>query len=290
MVIFSKTRREQNIFAWVLSWSANLRRLCNALDSEDVVPVGISNELWRVYLATDIAENDMCASQHIDRNHPETFNGKAPAQQRRQAAVAILGRPLDKFNLQEATWRGFTVRWGTFFHHDSKLVQEIMWDLHRSSFRFDLIALDRYLAPDRWECHKYERLDALCTIFGASDALVFEDGQIENSGITSHNVYKRQRAYAAFASLMDSWSVTTHDVSSANARLLGDHIAFWYCSTLARNFGRPPVLPKLVPVSKPFRSIIPYPPVVSTCDRVANNRGCVDRFLPNSTVTTSTTI
>lgn len=190
MIIYSEVRRERNVFAWLVSRSANLRRLSNALESDDGVPVGVSNELWRVHIATDATECDVPGSQHIDRLSTVHFNGRAPAHQRRRAAEDIFGRPPDKFNLRYASWRGHTIGWGTIFQHHELLVQEIMWDLHWSSFRFDLIALDRYLMKGRWEGHRYERLDALSAIFGTSDALIYEDGRIENSGIASHDTFE----------------------------------------------------------------------------------------------------
>ncbi|KZP11316.1 hypothetical protein FIBSPDRAFT_899031 [Athelia psychrophila] len=258
MIIYSETRRERNIFAWLVSRSANLRRLSNALGTEDGVPDGFSNELWRVYLCTDVGQDDLMAGQRLDRTIAGSFNGRAPAAQRRRAAVSIFGRPPDKFNLQEATWNEHLIRWGTAFHHDPRLVQEIMWDLHWSSFRFDLIALDRFLAPDRWISHKYERLDALSTITGCSDALVYEDGRIENLGIASDITFERNRAYAAFAALMDSWPPSP-DGSAAIGTDCAETIAFRYCSSFANVFGRPLVLPKLVPVVRGGHGIIPYP-------------------------------
>lgn len=270
MIIFSEVRRERNVFAWLLSQSANLRRLSNSLESEDGVPVGISNELWRVYIATDIAECDMRSSEHFDRSTAGVFNGRGPAQQRRQSAMAIFGRPPDKFNLHHATWRGFTIRWDTIFQHDTLMVREIMWDLHWSSFRFELIALDRYLIPGRWEDHRYERLDALGIIFGTSDALVYEDGFIDNSGIASLDAFERDRAYAAFASLMDPWPLPPNSSNLGTHWLSVDRIAFRYCSTFAYNFGRLPVLPKLVPVAGIHCGVIPYP---AKCDQFEDFRG-----------------
>lgn len=259
MIIFSEIRRERNIFAWLVSRSANLRRLSITLESEDGVPVGVSNELWRVHIATDIAECDVRDSQHVDHPSTATFNGRAPAQQRRRAAESIFGRPPDKFNLQSATWRGHTIRWGTIFQHDALLVKEIMWDLHWSSFRFDLIALDLYLMKRRWASHRYERLDALSAVFGVYDAFIYEDGKVENSGIASSDAFERDRAYAAFASLMAPWPSPPNCSIPGSDRPSVERIAYRYCSTFAYNFGRPPVLPKYVPVADAYSGIIPYP-------------------------------
>lgn len=268
MIIYSEVRRERNIFAWLLSRSANLRRLSNDLHSDDSVPVGVSNEIWRVYLGTDVADNEALPGNLLDRSTAGTFNGRAPALQRRQAAVAIFGRPPDKFNMQEATWRGHNIRWGTIFQHNPQLVKEIMWDLHWSSFRFDLIAIDRYLASDRWDSHKYERLDALCTVFGTADALVFEDGRIYNSGIASVDSFERERSYSALAFLMDAWPQSSARIRHASGKITPDEVAFRYCSTFAYAFGRPPVLPKLVPVADKLMGVIPYPPVGDRTDDV----------------------
>lgn len=142
MLISLDLRRERNIFGWLLSRSANIRRFSNATDSDDGVPIGISNELWRVYLSTDITDNDARVASHMSSDSLGSFNGRAPAHKRRQAAVAIFGRPPDRFNLQEALWRGHTIPWGKVFHHNLLLVKEIMWDLHQSSFTYDLVALD----------------------------------------------------------------------------------------------------------------------------------------------------
>lgn len=126
MLISSEIRRERNLFAWLLCRSANLRRLTNALHSEDGVPVGISNELWRVYLSTDMTDDDVRAASGMASSSMASFNGRATATQRRQAAVSIFGRPPNKFNLQEASWRGHPIPWGTIFSHDPLLVREVM--------------------------------------------------------------------------------------------------------------------------------------------------------------------
>lgn len=259
MIISSEIRRERNIFAWLLSRAANVRRLSNALNSEDGVPVGVSNELWRVYLSTDITDDDVRDGSQMDSTSLSNFNGRAPAHERRQSAVAIFGRPPDRFNIMEATWRGHNIRWGTVFHHNPLLVKEIMWDLHQSSFRFDLIALDRYLVPGLWTAHKYERLDALCRIFGTSDAFIFDITSLEDTGIAASDAYERGNAYAAFASLMDAWPGVSDSISNASDRHAPDAVAFRYCSTFANTFGRPPVLPKLVPTSGAPLGIIKYP-------------------------------
>lgn len=180
-----------------------------------------------------------------------------------KCAVSIFGRPPDRFNLQEATWHGHTIPWGTVFKHDPLLVKEIMWDLHMSSFRFDLIALDHYLAPAQWATHKYERLDALSRIFGTTDALVFENGRMEDSGIAALDAYERGNAYLAFASLMEAWPLLSHCISSANDRRSPDTITLRYCSTFAHTFGRPPILPKMVPMSEAALGIIPYPGIIA---------------------------
>lgn len=259
MLISSEIRRERNIFAWLLCRSANLRRLSNALNSDDAIPVGVSNELWRIYLSTDITDDDVRAASDVPFDNLATFNGRAPAHKRRQAAVEIFGRPPDRLNIMEASWRGHTIPWGTVFHHNSLLVKEIMWDVHQSSFQYDVIALDRYLVPALWASHKYERLDALCKIFGCSDAFVYEDGILEDRGIAAVDAYDRNNAYAAFASLMEAWPSVSEWMGGAGDRRSPDRIAFRYCSTFANTFGRPPVLPKMVPASGASVGFIPYP-------------------------------
>lgn len=255
------------MFAWLVSRSANLRRLRNALELEEAVPIGVSNELWRVYLGTDVAESEIATEQLPGSSFVDGFNARAPASVRRRAATSIFGRPPDKFNLQEATWRGHTIHWGTVFQHDALLVQEVMWDLHITSFRFDLIALDRYLAPERWTVHKYERLDAIATVFGTTDALAFEDDLIENVGIASCDAYESGRAYAAFALIMEAWPLysSVTKTRSAGGGSLPEDIAFRYCATFSHAFGRPPVLPKLAPVARRGLGIYPYPAIVEGC-------------------------
>lgn len=93
MILFSETRRERNIFAWLVSRSANLRRLRNALESDEAVPIGVSNELWRVYLTTDIVgDGDNNLAQLSDVSTVDSFKARAPALARRQAAASNLAR------------------------------------------------------------------------------------------------------------------------------------------------------------------------------------------------------
>lgn len=80
MLIFSEARRERNLFAWLVSRSANLRRLSSALCSEDGVPTGVSNEIWRVYLGTDVTEREIHAGQLAEKSNSDNFTARAPAQ------------------------------------------------------------------------------------------------------------------------------------------------------------------------------------------------------------------
>ncbi|KAF7970273.1 hypothetical protein HWV62_24460 [Athelia sp. TMB] len=252
MLIYSEGRRDRNIFNWLAIRQATIRRASNDAASSHAVPLGISNELWRLYISSDFSE---------DAWVPPTVRGAASSRprsdniSRRQLLVDIFGRPPDSQHLRHVEWHGFVVEWGKITMHDNMLVREILWDLHQWSFQYDLIAIDRYLAPGTWaraSSSRYILLDAVC---GGYSCLAVVPRPDSNFGMASTDEDARHAAYGALKTLMESWEVSELVSVDANDEL---QVASAYCKIFAKTFGRPPILPKLIPKGNDCSGVYPY--------------------------------
>lgn len=259
LVIFSDGRRERNLFNWLLVRDAATRRAVNDASTTRGIPLGVSNELWRLYIGTDFIDGfDRVASPapaaKSSRQHDKNYSNS----NRRQVLIDIFGRPPDSHNIREVEWQGHVIQWGTICEHDDLLVKEIMWDLHQSSFRFDLIALDRYLAPDCWVRGSSHRYDLICKIFGSNEPLAVLPLPSRDFGLLSADPLEKGMAYDALSSLMSDWPVVADECNAIDGPNLERTTAIAYCNIFGKTFGRPPILPKFVPRSSGCRGRYPY--------------------------------
>ncbi|KAF7965595.1 hypothetical protein HWV62_42681 [Athelia sp. TMB] len=200
MVIYSEGQRECNLFNWLAIREATIRRASNDAASGHAVLFGVSNELWRLYIANDFHEaacGSSTAGGSASRNRSDNIT-------RRQLLIDIIGRPPDARHLRHIEWNGFMVEWGKITMHDNLLVREIIWDLHQWSFQYDLIAIDRYLAPDAWArgaSSHYMLLDAVC---GDNSVLGVVPRPHSDFGLAASEKDARLRAYEALQTLMIS--------------------------------------------------------------------------------------
>ncbi|KAF7984849.1 hypothetical protein HWV62_10805 [Athelia sp. TMB] len=249
MLIFSSARRERNIFNWLLVRDATIRRLMHDVVSPLGVPKGFSNELWRMLLGVEFTDRDKigaCSRAFSPENLPSSRSSSHS--ERRQAAITVFGQPPDGHNFSQVQWRGHLVDWDTFFKHDALLVQEIMWDIHQYSFQYDLISLDHYLCGDRWAGNRHARHAIIGSVFGKEDCFFVDAQSTRNTGIASEDDLERHKAYESLQQLMISWpeyqQVELAEPHSASGEKI---IATRFCSAFVRAFGRPPILPKLIP-------------------------------------------
>ncbi|KAF7968768.1 hypothetical protein HWV62_29368 [Athelia sp. TMB] len=258
MLVFSEVRREKNLFNWLLIRDASVRRLMHDIASEDGVPRGYSNELWRMILGVEFSEADRTAASSSDVAKLPNSRNSAHAD-RRRAAIAIFGQPPDSHNHTEVQWRGHAVPWGSFFKHDPLLVQEVLWDVHQYSFQFDLIALDRYLCPTQWKTDAHIRECLISEVVGCDSCFIVRENPIRSYGLGSDDDKERMQSYRSLDELMKPWPPTGGPAYSIIDQLeYRDGVARRFCQAFSKAFGRPPILPKLVPLRNHLHCTLPY--------------------------------
>ncbi|KAF7983525.1 hypothetical protein HWV62_21076 [Athelia sp. TMB] len=262
LLVFSDIRREKNLFNWLLIRDASIRRIMHDVGSGDGIPRGFSNELWRIILGVEFTDADKHAAS--SSMHPSSSDQlpncrSAPHADRRRAAIAIFGQPPDGHNHQEVIWRGHVVPWGTFFKHDPLLVEEILWDIHQNSFQYDLITLDRYLCPELWHRESGARQDLICGILGCDNCFVIVDVHNYNTGVACEDEQRRMKAYQCLHKLMEAWPSASPQLGYISTPGgYKDAIASRFCRAFCKAFGRPPILPKMVPQRSNKHGIFAY--------------------------------
>ena len=260
MLVFSEGRRERNLFNWLLIRDASVHRLMHNVTSEHGIPRGFSNELWRMILGAEFTDEDKMAAASKTMSMKNLPNARTSAHSdRRRAAIAIFGQPPDAHNHQEVVWRGHKVPWGTFFQHDPRLVQEVLWDVHQHSFQFDVVAIDQYLCPSLWKTGSTMRQKLISTALGCENCFIVGDVPHQDLGIASSDDERCMAAYHALSELMRPWPPTsgppyTTDTPSAYKAA----VARRFCQAFCKAFGRPPILPKLIPQGNSILSVFPY--------------------------------
>ncbi|KAF7977844.1 hypothetical protein HWV62_2597 [Athelia sp. TMB] len=252
MIIYSEGRRERNLFNWLAVRDATIHRACNDAASGHAVPVGISNELWRLYIGSDFNDVAYSTAQKGRSDPPRAVQDNIT---RRQLLVEIYGRPPNTQHMREVQWNNHDIEWGKITMHDTLLVREIIWDLHQWSFQYDLIALDRYLAPDAWEHGDSARYNLLEDICGGHSSLSVASLPAEDIGVASSNVEVRRIAYGALKRLMESWGDDISAEVDASSEL---QLAKSYCQIFAKTLGRPPIVPKMIPRHNDCKGVYPY--------------------------------
>ncbi|KAF7966521.1 hypothetical protein HWV62_38062 [Athelia sp. TMB] len=258
MLVFSEVRREKNLFNWLLIRDASIRRLMHDIASDDGIPRGYSNELWRMILGVEFSDADKTAASTLTITAVPNSRNSAHAD-RRRAAIAIFGQPPDSHNQTEVQWRGHTVSWGSFFKHDPLLVQEVLWDVHQYSFQFDLIAQDRYLCPTLWSINARIRESLISEVVGCDSCFIVREKPTQSYGLGSGDDKERMQSYRSLDELMKPWPPTGGPAYSINDHLeYRDGVARRFCQAFSKAFGRPPILPKLVPVRNHLHCALAY--------------------------------
>ncbi|KAF7967769.1 hypothetical protein HWV62_33177 [Athelia sp. TMB] len=111
MLVFSTTRREKNLFNWLIVRDATIRRVMHDVESPVGVPRGFSNELWRMIIGVEFTDRDKHGANGRDIAPDNMPNPRSSSHsERRQAAIAIFGQPPDGHNLTTVRWRNYDVK------------------------------------------------------------------------------------------------------------------------------------------------------------------------------------
>jgi hypothetical protein len=234
------------------------------------IPAGTSNENWKAYLncvfsAADTEDLNALEDARVEPKDLRIGTDDVPHNTARKlAAFRIFGAsPLDKLHA-EVQWRGFNIRFGTLLHHSAILSQEILWDVFEHSFRFDLLALDMLLARVEWETNRIERMECLRSVFPGEGSFLVDKIPDKNEGLGAEEWTHKIDFLNNLARVMKSWPgppdcvFQSGETNEQNTDVLEQKLAIYYCQTLYENFGRPPVLPRRIPVSRPLTGRIPY--------------------------------
>ncbi|KAF8062586.1 hypothetical protein FPV67DRAFT_1673056 [Lyophyllum atratum] len=144
----------------------------------------------------------------------------------------------------------------------------VLWELHENNFRFELLTLDKIMAPTKWQAapdrDEGYRQPAL------RDAQVLKVFPAEDGGVASYVVGAmpkknvglaaecwRERApyVTALGMLLRDWQNCPSDIIEGCSRPLGEtsfrdfenKVAGFYCQTFSNHFSRAPVLPRRLP-------------------------------------------
>lgn len=259
MLVFSVIRRERNLFNWLLIRDANIRRVMHDTLRPDGIPKGFSNETWHMILGVEFTEKDKLGA--TGREFAPNFTGSTRSSshaERRQAAITMFGQPPDGHNFMEVEWRNHTITWDTFFKHDALLVQEIIWDVHQYSFQYDLIALDHYHCTDKWNSGSRMREELVCRVIGRESCYLVDNNLTRDCGIASSDGTERLDAYKSLDLLMSSWPTSDRSCDLRDPSAYIQSVAQRFCQSFVRAFGRPPILPKMLPRATGVRGLIAY--------------------------------
>ena len=168
----------------------------------------------------------------------------------------------DKFS--QAFWngRGFDIIDGAVIAMGSDIYRQIAWELMELNWRYEVMALDRILAPAKWQDQESSdsRVQQVLQVFAPSSSFTLLDEPFPTQVpfAAADTVAGRLPAMKALRQLMVSWQGCTGrilftplyeppDAGSPEAALLEEHTMNYYCQTFYDNFRRPPFLPACLP-------------------------------------------
>ncbi|KAF7984932.1 hypothetical protein HWV62_9845 [Athelia sp. TMB] len=161
-------------------------------------------------------------------------------------------------------WNGkaFDIIDGAVVAMESDTYQQIAWELMELNWRYEVMALDRVLAPAKWKDQESSdsRVQQVLQVFAPFSSFTLLDGPFPSQVpfAAADTVAARLPALKALRQLMTSWRGCSGrilfcplyeppDAESPEARLLEEHTMEYYCQTFYDNFRRPPFLPAGLP-------------------------------------------
>ncbi|KAI6011724.1 hypothetical protein BKA83DRAFT_4501969 [Pisolithus microcarpus] len=234
----SSDRRQRYMRNWLVSRAGWISRL----SASDVSPV--SPRSWRDFLNTI----------------PERFSATFSGEQQREAA-AFFGPELIRVQHDIPSHVQFwdlSICIADLASIDQLTKSKILWDLYEHNFRFELVALGRVLMPGLSSNREPEWLDLVRQLFPGDSELTMcaEPFPTQNQGLGSSDPRSRCEFVEIFRKLLASWPGFPSDLvvpllpSALLTRVwaVERRLAIFYVQSFFDNFGRPPILPRLIPV------------------------------------------
>lgn len=202
----------------------------------------VGSQFWRSYLI----------------GVPEDFRTETKVGRRRLAIQHIFGDCFDDHRLQvdasaPVSWHG-----NHFTEVPEHLAPWVVWECFELGFRYDLLALDKYMRRTSGVDGEVRREDLLSRVFPRSSFLAVDRlPHIDSSGLFACLPHRRVHSLNALrdvmilwpgcpASIMDSPYLSLTSTSSA-IEALEFQLASFYVNLFYSVSGRPPVLPHLGP-------------------------------------------
>lgn len=167
---------------------------------------------------------------------------------------------------REVFWKGraYAVVHGAVVGMEPQVVKEIIWELTELNWRYELLALDKFAAPDLWmeQDTAGARTSAVLAVFVPSSSFVFSHAPFptENSSITAGTHADRLPAFTALRRIMSDWPGCPHPIKAAvstivpssstqspDTHVLEGQTMLFYCQTFYDYFKHPPILPCMLP-------------------------------------------
>ncbi|KAI6004875.1 hypothetical protein EDD15DRAFT_2155275 [Pisolithus albus] len=233
----SSERRLRYLRNWLASRAGWIARLATA-DVSPVIP-----RTWRAFLNT------------IPEQISSTFSGN----ELREAAD-LFGPELVKVQRETPShiqFRDVTLSLADLGKIDITTKGKILWDLYEHNFRFELVALDRVLAPNLWSSQQPDRLDQVHQIFPGDSELTMYDEPFprKNEGLGSVEPQTKLEFVERLRALVASWPGFPSDLeqsllpSASVTRVwaVEKKVALFYVQSFFDCFGRPPIVPRHIP-------------------------------------------
>ena len=183
------------------------------------------------------------------------------------AAAMMFGEKMMSLMRDSATevfWCGtrFTVADGAVQDMPSRIIQQITWELMELNWRYEILALDKALAPQKWATDDIanQRVEAILRVFHPDSsftpvAAAFPTVQPSASAMTPSD---RLPALKALREVMWDWDCASDAIRFSlllepqttecdEAAFLESHTMQLYCQTFYEYFHRPPTLPAQIP-------------------------------------------
>lgn len=166
---------------------------------------------------------------------------------------------------REVFWKGkeFDVVDGAVVDFGPKMVREVVWELAELNWRYEVLTLDKYVAPHMWldEEASGARVSTILLIFTPSSSFVLTHAPfpVQNFSISALTRAGRLPAMTALRRVMSEWpgcpqdiqrGVTWYNPSSNDcpeSRVIDAKTMLYYCQTFYEYFHRPPTLPCQLP-------------------------------------------
>jgi hypothetical protein len=248
-------KQAQKICAWLSLHPATFARIF--VQAGRKVPVG-SGAVWRV--ATDFNQVGLINDNPAISNDKTTKAAKLRDTVRQLFGQELLARLRD--DVEQVEWHEATlqVHDHTIVDLDASIVKEVIWELFKHNFRYEIVALDMAAAPSQWKDEEsaVARRERIRQVFGRNGKFVIWSDPFPdvNTGLQSKVLEDKRFEIEQLRQLQISWPhmppymlscaaydcYNNHSPTKINLKELEEGVAKFYCQTFFDFFGRPPIV------------------------------------------------